>query len=48
MNLPEHRVEVLSEPDAASARYGKTDVRTAGDVLALPGGATIRVPEILR
>jgi Uma2 family endonuclease len=48
VNLLDRRIEALTEPDAASALYRKTEIRTGNDSLLLPGGASIRVSDVLK
>jgi Uma2 family endonuclease len=47
VNLPDRRIEVLTDPDAATQQYRKQRVAFPGDVLALPSGKTIAAADIL-
>jgi Uma2 family endonuclease len=47
VNLAQRHVQVLSEPDQAAGRYTGSEIRTEGDNLSLPGGATVAVAEVL-
>lgn len=47
VNLIDHRVEVLTNPDPATQNYRQQHYAFAGDVLFLPGGSTVAVGDIL-
>ena len=47
INLPDRRIEVLTDPEPAAQQYRQQRVAFPGDVLALPGGKTIAAADIL-
>ncbi|MBI3798787.1 MAG: Uma2 family endonuclease [Deltaproteobacteria bacterium] len=47
VNLPDRRIEVLTDPDPAALHYRQQHVAFSGDVLPLPSGNTIAVDDIL-
>jgi Uma2 family endonuclease len=47
VNLPDRRIEVLTDPDPGSQSYRKQQHAFEGDVLSLPGGGSIAVADIL-
>ena len=47
VNLPDHRVEVSSRPDAASGRYRVARHASAGDLLTLPDGSALAAASLL-
>jgi|SRR5262245_43265317 len=47
VNLPNRRIEVLTDPDPASQHYQQQRYVVEGDVLLLPGGGSIAVADIL-
>lgn len=47
INLSDNRIEVFSDPDPVAQRYRQERLAFRGDVLSLPGGASLAVAEIL-
>jgi Uma2 family endonuclease len=47
VNLIDRQVEVFTEPEPTRQRYRQQRLAFAGDVLALPGGGTIKVSDFL-
>jgi Uma2 family endonuclease len=47
VNLPDRRIEVLTDPDPDARRYRQQRYALSGDALPLPGGSTIAVADIL-
>ncbi|SRR6266508_6612972 len=47
VNLPDRRIDVLTDPDPVSQRYQQQGYVVEGDVLLLPGGGSIAVADIL-
>lgn len=47
INLVDNRIEVFSDPDPVAQRYRQERLAFRGDTLALPGGASLAVDEIL-
>lgn len=47
INLIDNRIEVFSDPDPAAQRYRQEVLMFRGDMLTLPGGASLTVTEIL-
>lgn len=47
LDLTARQVEIMTEPDRPAGRYRRTEIRTEGQELPLPGGAALFVAEIL-
>ncbi|HEV8712914.1 MAG TPA: Uma2 family endonuclease [Candidatus Binatia bacterium] len=47
VNLPDRRIEVLTDPDPGTQSYQKQQHAFEGEVLSLPGGGSIAVADIL-
>ncbi|HEV8715580.1 MAG TPA: Uma2 family endonuclease [Candidatus Binatia bacterium] len=47
INLPDRKIEVLTDPDPAAQLYRQQRAVFSGDVLALPNGSTIAADDIL-
>lgn len=47
VNLPDRRIEVLTDPDPAIQLYRQQRYAFEGDMLSLPGGSVIAVADIL-
>lgn len=47
VNLPDHRIEVLTDPDSVTQSYRQQQYAFAGDSLPLPGGSVIAATDIL-
>ena len=47
VNIPNRRIEILTDPDPATQSYRQQRHVLPGDVLPLPGGSTVAVNDIL-
>lgn len=47
VNLPDRRIEVLTDPDSVTQSYRQQQYAFTGDSLPLPGGGVIAVADIL-
>jgi Uma2 family endonuclease len=47
VNLPDRRIEILTDPEPAAQHYRQQRVAFPGDVLPLPSGKTIAADGIL-